>query len=360
MTRNEYVQLSKNEQMVLYHLVEYPNYTDHDIYERIGMKQSTYSTIKRKLAEEGYYYTMYAPILQHLGSELLVIWYLTLNRKTHTDERLALTRNDLLAASNLVNILSESNQAIILSISKNIGEHVKVSDHIVQLYEKHDFLDELHYVLFPFQASSVFTFFDFTPLLNRIFKIEPMEDCIGDVDVNSDRVLCKVKHTQMNELEKRVYLGLIRYPNLSSLQLSEKLGCSRQVFTRIKLRFIEEKLIKKRRIVSLEKLGFKMLTMTHTKFNPLKPLKERQDCVREAMTLLTPFFKVARDPESIMLNAFRNFEEFKVLHNEFVHFCTERDSVRGDPVNILMSIPRIHEIKWLVYEPLVRRVLNEL
>jgi len=341
-------------------MVRYPDSSDQDIYERIKMKQSTYSTIKKKLREEGYYHDTYTPILQHLGCELFVLWYVTLNRKTRTEDRLALTRDSLLAATDVFTMVSESNQAIILSISKNIADFVKTSDRLVQLYEKHDFLESIHYVQFPFDVSAVFSFFDFAPLLNRIFQIEPIEDSIGDVDITSDRVQCKVKHVQMNELEKKVYLGLIKYPEMSDSVLSEKLDCSRQVLTRIRYRFLEDKLIKKKKIVNLEKLGFKILSLVHTKYNPLKPLRERQKCVQNTMTLYTPIFSVARYPESVMLVAFRNFEEYKNLHNEYVTFCAERDIIRGDPVTLNLSIPRIHEIKWLVYEPMVRKILDEM
>jgi hypothetical protein len=324
------------------------------------MKQSTYSTIKKKLRVEGYYHTTYSPILQHLGCELLAVWYLTLNRKTRTEDRLAITRNDLLAASDLFTLISESNQAVIFSISKNISEYMQVYDRLVQLYEENNFLEDIHYVLFPFDVLSIFSFFDFAPLLNRIFEIEPLEDSIGDVDVGSERVKCEVKHVEMNALEKEVYLGLIRYPEMPDTLLSEKIGCSRQVLTRLRYRFLERKLIKKRRIVSLEKLGFNILSMTHSKFNPLKPLRERQKSVRHIATMQTPIFNIARDPESLMLTAYRDFEEFKRLHHEFISFCAEHDSLRGEPVTLVLSIPRLFEVKWLVYEGLVKKVLEDL
>ena len=360
MISQEQHELSHNEKTVLYHLVRYPSFSDQEIYERIDMKQSTYSTIKKKLREDNYYHDTYDPILQHLGCELLAVWYVTLNRKTRTEDRLSLTRDSLLTASDIFCMVSESNQAVIISISKNIAEHVKVSDRIIQLYEKHDFLEEIHYVLFPFDVSAVFSFFDFAPLLNRIFQIEPIDVCIGDVDINSERVRCNVKNIQMNELEKRVYLSLIKHPELSDSAISEKAGCSRQVFARIKHRFIEEKLIKKRRVVNMEKLGFKILSMVHSKYNPLKPLSERQKCVQNTMTSQTPIFSIARYPESIMLVAFRDFEEYKQLHNEYVSFCAERHILVGNPLSLNLSIPRLHEIKWLVYEPLVRSVLDDL
>ena len=51
-------------------------------------------------------------------------------------------------------------------------------------------------------------------------------------------------------------------------------------------------------------------------------------------------------------------KEFKSLHNEFVSFCTQHDTLRGEPATLVLSLPRIFEIKWLVYEPLVRKILE--
>ena len=51
--------------------------------------------VLKKLRDDGYFYTTYTPVFQHLGCELLVVWYLTLNRKTKTEERLALNFNAL-------------------------------------------------------------------------------------------------------------------------------------------------------------------------------------------------------------------------------------------------------------------------
>ena len=95
--------------------------------------------------------------------------------------------------SEIFTIVSESNQAVLLSVSKNIADHVKVSDHVVQLYEENDFLEEIHYVLFPFEVSSIFSFFDFAPLLNRIFQIEPTGMGFGNIGF-PEKVKCAVKH----------------------------------------------------------------------------------------------------------------------------------------------------------------------
>jgi hypothetical protein len=127
---------------------------------------------------------------------------------------------------------------------------------------------------------------------------------------------------------------------------------------RLRAKFAEEKLLKRRTIVSMEKLGFEILALMHFKFNPLKPVRERQMCIRRIAMLHTPIFYIARDPESVMLIPFANFEEFQRTHETVATFCAENDTLKGDPITYLLSIPRVNEIKWLLYEPLVRTILN--
>jgi len=352
-------QLSSNEQRVLYSLVRHPDLSDQELCRGIGMKQSTFSTIKKKLRVEGYYHSAYMPVFHHLGYELLVVWYLTLNRRTRTEDRLDITRGALLGASDLFTIVSESNQAVVLSVSRNIAAHVQVSDAIVQLYEANDFLEEIDFVLFPFDVSAMCSFFDFAPLLHRALDVGEDPD-VNTIDIHSDRMRCRVRYPEMNDLEKRIYLGLVRHPEMSDSALSASIGCSRPVLTRVKNRFLEERLLERRRIVSLERLGFKILVMTHSRFNPLKPLAERQVCIEATRAIKTPIFHIARDPESVMLTAMRDFEEFKRIHNKYVTFCENQGTLRRDPVTLVLSIPRIFEVKWLVFEPLVRQALSHI
>ncbi len=359
MKNDDFGPLSKNEQSVLYYLVRYPDLSDKEVQARIDMKQSTYSTIKKKLWNEGYYYTSYTPMLNNLGSELMVVWYVTMNRKTNPEERLAITRNKLVAAADIFTIVSESHQAVMLSISKNMAEHTRISDRLVHLYEVHDFLEDISYVYFPFEVSALISFFDFAPLLNRIFKIEPMENFNEEMRGSPKSQKAGVRHVELNELERNVYSGLVRFPELSDSALAEKIGCSRQVFTRLKNRFLMEGQLRKQRMISLEKLGFRVLSMTHSQYNPRKPMRSRQICSERVDTLLTPFFNVSRDPESVTLAAFRSYEEYKSYHSDYVGFCTEAETLKGEPLTVVLSIPRIFEVKWLVFDALVRKALGD-
>jgi hypothetical protein len=350
--------LSKNEQLVLYGLTKYPRLADNEICVEFDMKQSTFSTIKKKLSSERYYQTAYDPILQHLGCELLSVWYMRLNRKMTRDERQDITKNEIMKADDIITAVGESNVEIIISVSKNISEHIEMYDRMLEMYESNNFLDDINCVYFPFNNLAVFSFFDYAPLLNRIFKIEFQSETVPKVDVDSPKIRCKVESRDLSALEKRVYLGLIQHPNFSDSGLSEKIGCSRQVVRRLRNKFIDEKYLKKRRILNLKKLGFEILALTHSKFNPDKSIREREICIRTVSMFQTPIFNIARDPESVMFTAYRNFEEFQHLHERFTTFCIEHESLKEEPVNIPLSIPRMEESKWRIYEPLVKKILE--
>lgn len=344
---------------MLYGLTEFPKSSDQDICKTINIKPSTFSTTKKKLLFEGFYRTSYDPILQHLGYELVAIWYGRLNRRTKTKDRLAITKKDFLDSDDLIVVLSESNQLFIVSISKNISDHMELFDRIVQVYESNDFLEgEMQSVIFPFEQSAIFTFFDFSALLDRFFRYQFPRYDIVDLNINSPKIRCRIEHKDLTSLQKKVYLGLIRYPDLPDSTLAEKIGCTRQAIRSFRNFFIQEKLIKKRRIVSLDKLGFEILAMTHSKFNPHRPLSERKVCIQTIEQLQTPIFNIARDRESVMLTPYLNFEKYQRTHEAVLTFCTKKQTLKEEPATILMSIPRIHEVKWLIYEPLVKKALD--
>ena len=61
-SRNSAVhQLSQNEARVLHSLVRWPNLSDQAIHSEIGMKKSTFSSIKARLREHDYYRRYYIP-----------------------------------------------------------------------------------------------------------------------------------------------------------------------------------------------------------------------------------------------------------------------------------------------------------
>ena len=77
--------LTINEKKVLYGLIKYPNFTDIEIQKIIKVKGSTYSIIKKKLRDKGYFSTIRMPVFQHLGCKYSIVTYIKLNRKIYME-----------------------------------------------------------------------------------------------------------------------------------------------------------------------------------------------------------------------------------------------------------------------------------
>ena len=351
--------LSKNGKLVLYGLVKYPSLPDYEICKKIGLKKSTFSIIKKKLKENRYYTTIRTPILQHIGCELLVVSYVQLNRKTKIEERLTITREMLDRLLESFYNVSESNQAVTISISKNITDFLKSFAPIIQIYDEHDFFDRegFIHVFFPFELTTIFNFFIFSPLLDRLFGLG-LEKTQEKIDVYSEKVKCRVKYRDMSDLEKKVYYGLVKYPDLPDYKFAEQLSTTRSTVMKMKERFYAEKLMRTTRMVNMKKLGLEILALTHSKFNPKKPIHTRGEGIKNIIQMQTPFFNISSDLENVMLTAYKNFEDYHKIHERVTRYYVQNDVLREEPKTLLLSIPSMTIIKHHMYVPLVKKILE--
>lgn len=351
--------LSKNEKLVLYGLVKYPSLSDTEICKKVNLKKSTFCTIKKKLKESGYYTTLRMPVLQHIGCELLIVSYLILNRKTTVDERLDITRETLNRFSEFFYIVSESNQAVTVAVSKNITEFLKNLAPVIQIYDEHGFFDKEGFIhaFFPFELTTIFNFFVFAPLLDRLFELG-LEKTQEKLDVSSKKIKCRVKYRDMSDMEKRIYYGLVKYPELPDYKLAEKLSTTRSTLMRMKERFYAESLMRTIRMVNMKKLGLEILAFTHSKFNPKKPIQTRVEGIKNIIQMQTPILNVSSDLESIMLTAYKNFEDYQTIHEHVTRFHVQNEFLREEPTTLLMSIPIMTIVKNHMYAPLVKKILE--
>lgn len=351
--------LSDNDKLVLYSLAKFPHLADNEIYEKFGFKKSTFSTIKNKLEKNGFYYTIRVPILQHIGCELLVVTYATLNRTTTIEQRMEVARKYWNQIPEDFYLLSESNQAINIAIGENITNFERNFENINQVYEIHDFLDSRGFVtvLFPFDISYAFSFFDYAPLLNRIFNLN-LEENKRNINICSEKIKCRVKKREMSSMEKKIYYSLVKYPNLSDAVLAEKINYSRYKITKNKEKFYEEKLMRTTRIINLENLGLEILAFTHSKFNPKKIIEQRKISIDKVTQFMTPIFSISKNLECIRIAAFKNFKDYQAIHDTVTRFCIESDLLKEEPYTMLLSVPRMTYIKNHIYAPLVKEILD--
>jgi hypothetical protein len=273
-------------------------------------------------------------------------------------ERLNISKKLWLSTPEHFYIVSESNQAIILSISKNITDFEERFEDITQIYKEYEFFEGRGFttILFPFNLFRIFSFFDYAPFLNRHFKLQFNDDFDGDLV--SKKVMCEVKDRQLTKLEKVVYYQLIRHPDYSDYKIAEVAGCSRHTVSRMKMEFYTEKLMRTTRIVNLDKLGLGILAFTHSRFNPKTTLDERKKYLQKVVDLQTPIFNISRRLEGVMITPFRNYAEYQDIHGEVTRFSAREELLQEDPTTMLLSIPRMAVLKDHENSMLVKKLLN--
>ena len=353
--------ISNKQKLVLYGLVKYPTLTDNKICNLLALRRSTFSTIKKRFREMGYYRFVRVPIFQHIGCELLTVVYGTLNRRTTIEDRLAISKQYLDKFHEYFYIMSESNQAINIAISRNITDFERNYEELIQIYEAHDFLDEkgFRHVLFPFNLISIFNFFDYAPILNRVFELG-FDEGSQELDINSEKIKGRVKTRTLTENEKKVFYGLVQYPDLPDNRIAEKIKTTRFTVTKIRRRFYEEKLIRTTCIPDIKKLGMNILAFTHSKFNPKIALHKKEDFLKYTLKMYPTIFHVSRELESMSIAVFKNFRNYQESYDVWNKYRAENEFLKSEPRTLLLSIPRMTMIKNHVYAPLINKILDEL
>lgn len=351
-------ELSYNEKIILYGLVKHPVKSDNEICKIFNLKKSTFSTVKKRLFQQGYFRSLRVPIFQHLGCELLVVSYGKLNRQTTLKERLNISKKLWLGTPEHIYIISESNQGVIISISNNITDFEEHFEDITQIYKEYEFFESRGFttILFPFNLFRIFNFFDYAPFINRFFNLnfEPH----NENDIVSNKVMSKVEHYEMTKLEKAIYYGLVQYPEYSDYKIAEVAGCSRHTVSRMKNEFYANKLMRTTRIINLDRLGLNILAFTHSRFNPKTTIDERKQYLQKINDLQTPIFNISRRLEGVMLTPFKNYLEYQDIHGEVTRYSARKELLQDDPTTMLLSIPRMTTLKDHENAMLVKKILE--
>ena len=86
-------ELTNNERDVLNGLIAFPDLNDQQLAARLGLRYSTFCTIRKKLRDRDYYSTIKIPVMQKLGAEMFAVIYSVFNPAITVTERAEITRN---------------------------------------------------------------------------------------------------------------------------------------------------------------------------------------------------------------------------------------------------------------------------
>jgi hypothetical protein len=268
--------LNENEKIALYGLVKYPTLQDSDVAEKIDLKYSTFNLIKKRLKKRDFYHTVAIPCLQQLGCELINVNYGWMVPRQDLKSADIVLPQDMLKNPEFFFEITESDQYFSITMSRSLTDVRMGVQNLYNILAKFDLLDErgITSIYFPFKLAKIYRFFDFAPLLKRAFGLE-----VGEEETEFTTCFMESKQVKLSQVEKQVYYGLIRYPESSDVAIANEISIGRHTVGNLRKIFEEEKLITTIRIPNVEKLGFNILALSYTKFNPKTPLEMRKEGV---------------------------------------------------------------------------------
>jgi DNA-binding MarR family transcriptional regulator len=347
------VQLTKKEEKVLYGLIRYPNLSDSDLSEKINVKLSTLTSIKRRLSEQKYFYKLTVPLLNRLGAELLAVIYTQFNPVIPLEERVKTTRKTIEVFDEIFFSVGAQDKGFSISLSKNYTNIGRINEIRTDTFGKVGLLEEKYpnEAIFPFENSHIHRFFDYSRVIKKFFDFE-----IEDDDTKSKTEWFNdTKKIELTNKEINIYTALIEHPDATTQQIGEKIGVSRHTVARMKKKFFENGLLKQIIIPNLKKLGFEILAFYPIKFNPSKsPSIEDIDILDTSSTI----FLARRQFETVIISAYPTYQDYKEDKMHKIRFLKENDFISYTPLIGKYMFERTIIIKDFDFAPIAKKILE--
>lgn len=338
--------LTNNEKKVLYGIVKFPNHSDKMLAEKIFLKQSTVSAIKKRLREEGYYKIISVPMLQNLGAEMLVLIHTNFNPVIPLEKRIEITEREIEAYEEIVFSMGEEDKGFSISFSRNYTDIGKIDDVRAEVFGKLGLLDREYpkEVIFPFEISKIYRFFTFAPLLSNLFGIN---------DKIHDENIFKIKKAILSKKEAEVFCKFIENPEASLKEIAESCGITRHTAARMKKKFFGD-MIKLVAIPDFSKINLKILSFCHLIFDPkYAPGNER---VKKIIDDSAIFF-AARNFEYVSISMHTNYESYKLYKMRTLQKIKENGWEAEKYIIRTFSIDKAKIIKNINFLPITKKLL---
>lgn len=342
------VDLSQNEARVLHSLVRMPNYSDQIIHSAISMKKSTFSSIKTRLKEQNYYNRYYVPNFPKIGFELLMMSHGRLNQFSSFEERMRVAGDMFKSFIEDFHTVSEGNQKYSLAIAENLTEFSKNHEKFLSLYQMNNFFGKkpVESIAFPFEISRIHSFMDFETLVAEMFGFasEPYE---------SRKIIPtgRVKPVKLTRAEKKVLVGLVKYPEESDTLIANNIEVSRNTVANAKRKFLQSNICFPRVVPNFMKLGLNTLQLTYRKFNTKLTSAQREEAVEKVRELYAPFFYVSNDIEGFFISVHTSEDELKKVNEEMSTYYQQMDYLLEEPVSYILDVNSMHFLKFFDFLP---------
>jgi hypothetical protein len=344
--------LNKNEKRVLSGICKYPTITDSELSAILQMQLSTLTSIKRRLFTQGYYRTIFFPLPNRLGCELLAIIYMQFNPVIPLKERIETTKRTIEVFDEIFFSVGEEEKGFSISLSQNYTNIGRINEIRTETFGKLGLLEKEypHEVIFPFETSHIHRFFDFSAFFQDLFGLDDIEKISTIPDLFRN-----VTTITLTQKEKQVYGTLVEHPTATTQQIGNLVNLSRHTVARMKKKFFEEGLLQTLILPNLKTVGIEILTVYHISFN-----LDKTPSTHDLSFLNSPstIFFASRKFEAVLLSAYQTYQDYKEDEMNKIWFLKENNLFSHPPFISTYMVERREVIKELDFSPLVNKILG--
>jgi DNA-binding MarR family transcriptional regulator len=347
-------EFTKKEMLVLYGLVRFPEFTDKELSDKLNLKHSTVTSIRHRLKKNEYLRKLIIPNLQSMGCQMLVAIYSHFSPLIPLLERIEITGKTIEVFPEIFFSVGEEDKGFSLSLSRNYATIGKINDIRTQTFGGRGLLEEEYpnLVIFPFEISKIYRFFNFAPLLKTNFDL--------DIDFEDDTEYDKFKNTEIepfSDTEKNVYCMLVSYPDISDNIIGRDLGVSRHTVSRLRRKFKEKRLISEIVLPNFVNLGFEILAFYHISFDPRNSPNMEED---EAVSLMSDstVFLASRRFESVMISVYKDYDDYKNDMMKIMQILKQNQWIAEDPIIRTYSLSTMVFIKDFQFAPITSKIVG--
>jgi DNA-binding MarR family transcriptional regulator len=365
--------LTENEQKVIYGLIRFPDRNDKELAEILKMKDSTLTSIKKRLHKLQYFQSYYVPMLNRLGIEMLGIIATDFNPIIPLEERINLSTNDIESNEEIFLSIGALEQGFSLSFVQDYSTFAEINEARTEIFGKEKLIDKSYpfELVFPFDISKIYNFFDYSHCIQNFFNIDLKEfnleafqryldpkskKTLGEIPIWSDIQWFKQKELEnLKEGEKKVLLSLIENPNATMSEIGNHVELSRHTVSRMKKKFFDNNLIKEVVIPDLQKIGFNVLVLYFFNLSPKQAFKEE---LLEIMNVKSTIFFSARKFSMLVISAYKDYAEYKEDKLKKFGFLEEKNYVNLSPSPRKFVYNQLKIFKDFNLAPITRKILK--
>ncbi len=343
----------ESEKLVIFGLTQDANLTDSSLARRFGMKESTVSSIRRRLMDSRNIYFANVPSFHKLGCELIVQLYGSTNPAVPKDVKDASHLAYLDATPEIFDAVSGESFIMMSGSFRRFSDYVSALDR----YDRH-FTGahaaeraDIRSVFFPFSISRVCYSYNFSPGLHRVFGLDTPRP------IPKRPTHLEVEEVELSAMEKRTLINLAEYPHATDAQIASFIGKSRQTATNVRKRLERKEMFTRVCIPLLLTWNIDLIAYVHLRFRADLDSKTRDSLSREDWVNLS-WYTLERESEAYTSYLFRDYKDYVSEMQRMLKPLLESDVLRGDPNVHLVSTAAAKELRDCHFAPGVRRFIG--